>query len=191
MAEALKAVATPLFGNGKTHVNLLTDAAATRERIRDAFAEVARKAQPQDVLVIYFAGHSLSLAGGDGFYFLTQEADAPGIESAETSASSLPRLGVSSQDLFEWLRVVPALKQSLILDTVNSGNPVTGKTQSRPLSTDYVRAIEQLKDRTGLHILMGSTSGTVSYSPASTAAAYSLTPYSKGCAARPRAMTNL
>ena len=41
----------------------LADAAATKANILGALAEVAQQAQPEDSLIVYFAGHGLPRAG--------------------------------------------------------------------------------------------------------------------------------
>ena len=92
MAQALTLGARQLFGAEKVHLQLLTTAdnpfattaskpaklkllSPTKENLRAAFAEVAQAAKPDDILVIYFAGHGITVAGvADLYAFPTREA---------------------------------------------------------------------------------------------------------------------
>jgi hypothetical protein len=65
--------------------------------------------------------------------------------------------------MVEWIKQVPALKQVMILDTCAAGAAQAKLSESRNLSSDQIRAIERLKDRTGFHVLMGSAADKVSY----------------------------
>ena len=58
---------------------------------------------------------------------------------------------------------VPALKQVLVLDTCASGRLVEKLTEHRDVPSSQVRALERLKDRTGLFVLAGCASDAVSY----------------------------
>jgi len=144
----------------------------TKENFRKAFEEVARQARPEDILVVYFAGHGVTLgANTDTYLYLTQEARTA---SREDLAKVYQTTAITSQELTEWLtqtqwrpgrRGIDALKQVLILDTCAAGTAgeQLALTSKRDLSADQVRAIEFLKDKTGVHILMASTADRPSY----------------------------
>jgi hypothetical protein len=51
----------------------------------------------------------------------------------------------------------------MILDTCAAGAAATSLMEKREISTDQIRALERLKDRTGFHVLMGSAADSVSY----------------------------
>ncbi len=92
----------------KVKLNLLTTSGAdgarlpTKANIKAAFAEVAAEAGPDDVLVVYLAGHgaSLTLDGADSYFYLTQEA-----EQASKAALSInayrDAATISSNELLE------------------------------------------------------------------------------------------
>lgn len=62
-----------------------------------------------------------------------------------------------------WIKASPATKQVMVLDTCAAGTAARKLVESRNISSDQVRAIERLKDRTGFHVLMGSAADAVSY----------------------------
>ncbi|HEX5706735.1 MAG TPA: caspase family protein, partial [Pyrinomonadaceae bacterium] len=184
-AAALRAGAQRLFCPAerrecldKVRVEVLSTSGAegttapTKENFRRAFASVAEKAKPTDILVVYLAGHGVSLATGtDTYFYLTREARSSRREDlTKTFATS----AVSSEELARWLTLeewvagqkgIRALKQVLILDTCASGTAAgqLALTAKRELTSDQVRAIEFLKDKTGTHILMASTADAPSY----------------------------
>lgn len=144
----------------------------TKENFKKAFAAVARKAKPEDILVLYLAGHGVSLgAGTDTYFYLTQEARTA---NPEDLAKVLLTSTISSEELSEWLALkqwsegqkgIRASKQVIILDTCASGNAAYKLALSarRELSSDQIRAIEFLKDKTGTFVLMASTADAASY----------------------------
>lgn len=149
-----------------------TEEQPNKENFKQAFAAVARKAKPEDILVLYLAGHGVSLgAGTDTYFYLTQEARTT---NPDDLAKVLSTSTISSGELAEWLTLkqwvegqkgIRALKQVLILDTCASGNAAYKLALSarRELSGDQIRAIEFLKDKTGTFVLMGSTADAASY----------------------------
>jgi uncharacterized caspase-like protein len=171
MADALRLAGNGLFGPEQVELHLLTTSGRpgtvlpTKDEFRKAFESIVGKAEPQDVLVIYLAGHGVARIGvADQYYFLTTSA-----RSAELPANDKEMLDlatISSQELKDWCLKIKALKQVIILDTCAAGafDPQMLKlSQGRNLSPDQVRAMELLKDSTGSHILMGSAADAVSY----------------------------
>ena len=168
MAEALRVAGNRLFGADKVHVTLLatgTDpklAKPTKDNIRKAF-EGVRKAKPTDLLVVYLAGHGVSLKqGSDEYCYLTTDArstDPKDLADPAVRAASM----VTSSELVEWIKRIPALKQVMVLDTCAAGAAAAKLLEHRDLSGDQVRALDRLKDRTGFHVLMGCAADRVSY----------------------------
>jgi WD40 repeat protein len=98
------------------HRTLLLDDKATRAGIRDAFQEIARQARPQDVLVVFLAGHGTTI--GQRYYFIPHDfRPTPG----KTTEEDVRRQGLPDDVLGDYLAAVPALKRLLILDTCASG----------------------------------------------------------------------
>lgn len=167
-AKALSLGAQRLFGTDKVHLSLLTTSntpgalSPTKENFRKAFEE-AKKSKPTDILVVYLAGHGISLKkDSDVYCYLTKEA-----RTTDTSALSDPEVlkhtTITSEELMEWIRSINATKKVLVLDTCAAGAVASKLTEKRDVPSDQIRAIERLKDRSGFYVLMGCASDAVSY----------------------------
>jgi WD40 repeat protein len=161
-ANALKLAVNRLFGADNYHVTLLSTAgrqmvqSPTKAGFEQAFADF-KAAKPWDILVIYLAGHGVAV--GDRYYYLTREARSADL----TDPAIRERVAISSVEMVTWLKQSPALKQVMVLDTCAAGSAAKNLVENRSISSDQIRAIERLKDRTGFHVLMGSAADAVSY----------------------------
>ena len=175
MAHAIQISAKRLFGAEKVHLWLLADYTDTsktakgshpeeetitalppsRENLEKAFL-AARKAKPTDLLVVYLSGHGVMTSGqGSDYHYLTKEANSTELsELADPEARK--RVSVSSAELTDWIMAIHALKQVMILDTCAAGGAAVKLVSRRSLSSDQIRSLETLKDRTGFHVLMGA-----------------------------------
>lgn len=70
---------------------------------------------------------------------------------------------VTSSELVDWIKQIPALKQVMLLDTCAAGSAAAKLMEHRDMSGDQVRALDRLKDRTGFHVLLGCAADRVSY----------------------------
>lgn len=164
-ARALRIAAERLFGAENVHIITLTgsqadlERRATRAALTAAFARV-RQAQPTDVLVVYLAGHGVNYGGQDGdYYFQTSDAQSADL----TDAALRQQVALSSSDLTELIKQIPALRQVLILDTCAAGRLVEKLTERRSVPASQTRALERVKDRTGMYVLAGCAADRVSY----------------------------
>ena len=94
-------------------VTRLVDGAATRAAIVQELGRLARDARPEDVVLVYLAGHGVGLQ--QQFYFLPHDMRR---EMDETAAAR--KYGLPAPEIGAALRSVRALKQILILDTCQS-----------------------------------------------------------------------
>ena len=160
---ALRLAAGRLFGADKAIVTLLTTADGgerpTRANILKAL-ETLKATKPTDTVVVYLAGHGVTHGGQDGdWYYLTADA-----QSADLKDDTLrEQTSVSSRELTHLLRAIPAQKQVLILDTCHSGLVVEKLSEHRDVPSTTARAVERVKDRTGMHVLAGCAADAVSY----------------------------
>jgi hypothetical protein len=170
VANAIEMGAKRLFGADKIHVTLLSTAVdpravpPTKDNFTKAFIK-ARHAKSTDILIIYLAGHGVTLQrGSDTYYYLTKEA-----RSTDMAVLSDPEVrkqeAITSEELVDWIKQIPALKQVVILDTCAAGaaQKKLKLMDVRATSGDAIRAMERAKDRTGSYILMGSAADAVSY----------------------------
>lgn len=166
IAKALTIAASRLLGADNVHVSLFNTSdsagavAPTKANLSRAFLDAQKNTRPQDIFVVYLAGHGAALAGTDAYYYLTK--DARGFADLDDPALRA-QTAISSDELTEWLKLVPALKQIMVLDTCAAGAAAIKLVEKRAQSADQIRAVERLKDRTGFHILMGSAANASSY----------------------------
>jgi hypothetical protein len=95
---------------------LLTDADASRSGILEALDGLKATVQPEDDVIVYFAGHGIKL--GSRFYFLPRDVDpdASGPAGGRLAATSL-----SDQDIERTLGPVDAARILVVLDACQSG----------------------------------------------------------------------
>ncbi|MBX2875353.1 MAG: caspase family protein, partial [Saprospiraceae bacterium] len=94
-------------------------------------------------------------------YYLTKDIAN---EGELGDPGTLKKFTISSEELTGWINAIPALKQVLILDACNSGQIIKNITGStKRLNSNQIRALDRMKDRTGLFVLAGSASDKVSY----------------------------
>lgn len=174
IAEALRAAGEALFTARRVHVQLLSTAAGntdenpgaglpSKANIRAAFANLADKTNPGDLVVVYFSGHGLTYGPAEKalFYYLTKDIANENLNDPEIRNN----YAISSDELTQWLTAIPAQKQVLILDACNSGKIVEAlaAVAARELNPSQIRAFDRMKDRTGMFILTGSAANKVSY----------------------------
>ncbi len=159
----IKLLTTPPKGETKNPLEL-----PTKPNIKAAFAEFAKKAKPEDILVVYFSGHGTSLNIGEQetYFYLTQESE----NGSPSAVRNTPERSISNTEILDWLtqaqwrtdkKGIDAKNKVLILDTCAAG--AFEKVLERNLSPDQIRALEKLKDRSGLQILMGSAANQFAY----------------------------
>jgi len=162
--KALRLGAEEFLGKEKVHIYSLntTEGAMqpTVKNIRNAFEEVASQAEPNDILLVYLAGHGMDLEEDEDFHFLTMEAEKRLVEPAD----SIEKVSISTTELGKMIKRIPALKQLLIVDACHSGNLLNSSFhQQGELNAESIKALEFLKDRTGTFVLASSEGEDVSY----------------------------
>lgn len=159
--------------DGKEHVfiyNLNTSTTAQfpeKLSIKNAIADVGKKATANDIFMVFFAGHGVMEGAKKQFYFLT----------ADASPSSLAaQVGISTDELSEWMKPanIKAQKRVLIFDACNSGQAVNelvkiGQTNQQYVAarnddkSQQIKTIEKLNEKSGLFILSASASNQSAY----------------------------
>jgi WD40 repeat protein len=122
----------------------LHDAAATKANILAAFATLRNKAQPEDVVVLYFAGHGDMRA--NDWYFLTYELARPEDDQEVT------RTGVSATFLADSMKSIRSQKMLLMLDACYSGSALAAFR-----GIEDRKALEQLARSSGVYVVAAST----------------------------------
>ena len=168
VAKAIKLGAGNLFGKDSTHVYLLSSqgndsSTTTKQNIQKVFEKIKAKAKPEDIMMVYLSGHGVTYGGEKGdFYYLT--TDYSGTSSESFSDPDLRKSqSISTEEFTDWLNAIPALKQIMIIDACGSGKAVDNLIARRDIESSQIKAIDRMKDRTGMYILSGCAANAVSY----------------------------
>jgi len=93
------------------HFQVLINEEAKRGNVLRAIQEVLRRAQPEDLVIIFLAMHGLLDSTGEDLYFMTHDAD-PNFPEDD---------GISRDDVAKQLRRSKAQKIVLLLDACHTG----------------------------------------------------------------------
>ena len=103
--------------------------APTKQNFKDVFAEIAAKTKPEDVVVIYFAGHGTAIkseealqksAFPDLYIYPTMEADT--LDKLSLGNKNLrDQKYVTSLELADWVNQIKAERKAMIFDTCAAG----------------------------------------------------------------------
>jgi len=126
-----------------------------RNNILAAFDEIQQKSQPEDIVLVFFAGHGEIME--NQLVLLTSEASADFLS------------GIKMQELMEKLRTIKAGKRVLLLDACHSGaaiNELNMGTLVGQRDTDEaewqsrrIKELDKLSEKSGLAILTAAGSG--------------------------------
>ena len=164
--EVLELAGAALFG-ARMDVRLLTTSPGgvrpTKQAIQAALRDIAAKAEPKDILMVYFSGHGTTWPenSADGqFYYLTAENSSFNFDDAKNRSYA-----IGQDTLQAWMHGVTARKRILILDACNSGEVVKKLENGAKgnLNSDQRRALQRMKDRGGFFVLAGSAADKSSY----------------------------
>jgi WD40 repeat protein len=166
MSTALKLGAEELFGADKTHIYTLTTAGTerpTKEKIKSVFTEIGKKATSSDIVLVYLSGHGIAWGGDQGdFYYVTTDATAANAEAFNDEVLR-KNYTISTTEFTEYLKAIPANKQVMIIDACSSGKAVDNLMAARDIDVSSIKAIDRMKDRTGMFVISGSAADAVSY----------------------------
>lgn len=143
LGAALSAGSPGLFLPGATRT--LYDAEATRAGIGAAFDELGAIVGPDDVFLLYLAGHGVASEGDGDYYFLPVDFRFSGREAVAAS-------GLSKRFLVDNLAKIRAGKTIVLFDTCNSGAFLTGGARGISEKT----AVDRLKRAMGRATLVAS-----------------------------------
>jgi hypothetical protein len=116
---------------------------ATKENILSKLD--ALQTDPQDVVIIYLAGHGISLK--DNWYFIPHDVIHP-----ERDQEVMEK-GISSLELADKIRNIQALKKLVLIDACKSGTMLLAFARG----LEERKALAQLARATGVHVMAAST----------------------------------
>jgi WD40 repeat protein len=133
------------------------DRDATHAGIQQALSQVAGQARPEDVVLIYLAGHGTVL--GEQFYFLSEEMRS---EMGADDETAVRRYGMPASEIGDALRAAKAQKHILVIDACQAGGalPQIAKlmlTRGLRESEQMDRATQMLARAAGTDLIAAAT----------------------------------
>ncbi len=169
MAYSFKIAAEKLFGQENTFVYSLNTSIKNdsvwpnKKNIINTINKISKRIKSTDIFVLYLSGHGINYGGQEGdFYYLTADAYSATDEVLKDNELR-KQFTLSSQELTQLLQSIAAHKQVLLIDACASGRLVENLMAKRDISSSSIRALDRMKDRTGVHIITGCAADAVSY----------------------------
>jgi hypothetical protein len=135
----------------------LVDEKATKAAILEALNRLAARAEPEDGVAIYFAGHGL--ADEPRFYLLPHDLGYDGPRTREAIEPGLPSIyahGISDEEIEAALEGLDAGHLLVVVDACNSGQLLEAEERRRgPMNS---RGLAQLAYEKGAYVLTASQS---------------------------------
>ncbi|MGO8865887.1 MAG: caspase family protein [Alphaproteobacteria bacterium] len=137
---------------------VLTDEEATIPRIEEGFHALAANARPQDMVLVFFAGHGESVDGR--YYFAPHEI---GMKNPERLTKDnvgaewdqlLKEEGIGQDQLVKWIRGIAAAHVLIMLDTCFSGSFAVEDATSR--AAQNVTVTSKIGHSAGRMVLAGA-----------------------------------
>ncbi|WP_417832537.1 caspase family protein [Terasakiella sp.] len=119
------------------------DKQATKSGIKAALMSIKDDAKPEDVVLIYLAGHGDTL--GESWYFMPYDVTYP------ERPDHVREKGIPSSELEAWVAEIPAQKVVMLMDSCKSGAAVA-KTRG----FEERKALSRLSRTSGIHVIAGA-----------------------------------
>ncbi len=140
----------------RVEIIALEDRGATKAKTLDALAVLAKKLQPEDALVFYFAGHGI--AHESHFYLIPHDLGYVGSRTQLNRAGleSILSHSVSDRELEESFEGIDAGQLLLVIDACNSGQALEAEEKRRgPMNS---KGLAQLAYEKGMYVLTAAQS---------------------------------
>jgi WD40 repeat protein len=137
-------------------VTTLIDQQATKANIMAALAKLAADTQPEDEVVVYFAGHGT--AHENQFYLIPHDLGYTGSRTQlnEAGLSSILAHSISDRELEAAFEQVNAAQLMFVIDACNSGQALEAEEKRRgPMNS---KGLAQLAYEKGMYILTAAQS---------------------------------
>jgi hypothetical protein len=141
----------------------LLDTQATAKAIRASLKKAAAAAEPGDTLMVFAAGHGVTL--GQRYFFLSHDFDSRKVDSTEVAVK---KGGVPADVIAEDMASSRCLKRVLVLDTCAAGGAVAallraaGPGRGEP---DFRKQIEWLSMSQGIWVIAGAATSEEAREP--------------------------
>lgn len=165
LKEAFQMISAELYDQDRIFLKTLysksenPEELGSKQNILNEFEKIQKEAEPNDIIVLFFSGHGLTI--DDDFYYLTKTA---GKTDLRTDAEERTKTCLSSKEIKEGLRKIKSNKQIMILDACHSGQ-ITKIFEGgdKATSTTLNKALENLEDKMGVYVLASSESNQKSF----------------------------
>lgn len=140
----------------KVEVISLTDAEATKANITQALAQLGPKVQPEDAVIIYFAGHGT--AQGKEFFLIPHDLgyDGPREGLSKAGLQTILDHSISDRQLEKLFEGIDAGQLLLVIDACNSGQALEAEEKRRgPMNS---KGLAQLAYEKGMYVLTAAQS---------------------------------
>jgi WD40 repeat protein len=134
----------------------LSDAEATKANITQKLTQLARRIQPEDAVIIYFAGHGT--AQGKQFYLIPHDLGYNGSREnlKEAGLQTILAHSISDRELEKLFEGIDAGQLLLVIDACNSGQALEAEEKRRgPMNS---KGLAQLAYEKGMYVLTAAQS---------------------------------
>ncbi len=141
---------------GRVEVTSITDKDATKPNILRALDELSERTQPEDAVVVYYAGHGVAAA--DSFYLIPHDLGYMGSRLAigPQSLDTIIRHSISDRELERVFEKVDAGQTLFVIDACNSGQALEAEEKRRgPMNS---KGLAQLAYEKGMYVLTAAQS---------------------------------
>jgi WD40 repeat protein/uncharacterized caspase-like protein len=155
-AEELKRQQTKLNNYERVEVIALNDRNATKAKVLKLLSDLFAKVQPEDALVIFFAGHGT--AHQNRFYLIPHDLGYTGSRTELDSAALQDILAhsISDEEISRAVERIDAGQMLLVIDACNSGQALEAEERRRgPMNS---KGLAQLAYEKGMYILTAAQS---------------------------------
>ena len=140
----------------KVEIISLSDAQATKTNITQKLSELAKRVEPEDAVLVFFAGHGT--AQGNQFYLIPHDLgyDGPRNKLDQVGLQKILAHSVSDRELEKWFEAVDAGQLLLVIDACNSGQALEAEEKRRgPMNS---KGLAQLAYEKGMYVLTAAQS---------------------------------
>lgn len=155
-AEEMKSQQAKLNQYERVEIISLNDKAATKATILKSLADLSGKTQPEDAVIIYFAGHGT--AQGNRFYLIPHDLGYTGARTQLDPAGlqNILAHSVSDEELERAVEGIDAGQILMVIDACNSGQALEAEEKRRgPMNS---KGLAQLAYEKGMYILTAAQS---------------------------------
>jgi hypothetical protein len=141
---------------GAVVVSTLLNAEATKTNITRQLLEIAKRAQPEDAVFLYFAGHGT--AQGKHFYLIPHDLGYMGarVKLDPAGLQAITTHGISDSELEQVFEALDAGQLLVVVDACNSGQALEAEDKRRgPMNS---KGLAQLAYEKGMYILTAAQS---------------------------------